>query len=1072
MNVPAQRCRVFGSSIRISLAAALALVTLGAEALFGQGQAPSNSRRTVVLDGREVVEGEVIVRYHPQAGQIGRQRAEFQANSDVSEPIGQTRRLRSWTLSTSEMLAVLRANPDVLYAEPNYIIRANATPNDPMMNSLWALLNTGQTVDGQAGTPGADIGATTAWDVTTGSRTNIVAILDSGVDFTHPDIDANLFRAPRQFSVTIGSLTITCTAGTSGFNAQNNSCTPYDDNGHGTHVAGIIGAVGNNGIGVTGVNWTANLMALKVLGADGTGTTAEAVKAINWAIKAKAALAPDANIRILNASWGGAIFSQALSDEIAAANNADMLFVAAAGSNGSNNDAVPHYPASLTHPNVVSVGAVDNTGEMAPFSNYGATSVDLAAPGGSILSTLPENAYGELGGTSMSAAFVSGAAALMLSFCPADTATLKARLLASVQPVSSLAGKTVSGGRLNVGAAVLGPCAELHATINGGTITATVEEGPGNPKDWLGLYCPASNGDQSTFDWKFLNGSKTAPTSGFTAATVTFQAPSQIGMTCNVRLFANNTYTKLATSETVTRGAAAAPAVTASPASVTPGSAISVTVSNGPANQMDWVALYDVSAADSTYLQWMYLSGTKNPPATGLANATVQFTAPATPGNYNVRFFSNNSFTKLATSGTVTVAAATPTPSLSIGDVSINEGNSGTSVATFTVTLSPVNSSQTVTVNYATADGSATVAGNDYVATSGTLSFPPSTATRTISVTINGDTVEESNETFFVNLSGAANAAIADAQGVGVITTEEAAAGPTVTVASTTVAPGGVIQFTVSGGPANQKDWVALFDTSAPDTVFSQWMYLNGTKTAPASGLSGATLQFTAPATPGTYNIRFFADNGYTKLATSATVTVCPCITVASATVAPGAPISFTISGGPANPKDWVGLFRTGASDTEAIDWMFLSGSKTAPASGLSNVTLQFTAPATAGTYNIRFFSNNSYTKLATSVTITVTVSITVASTTVAPGAQIAFTVSGGPANRNDWVGLYNASAPDNTFVQWMYLSGSKTPPASGLSGASLQFTAPTTPGNYNIRFFVNDSFTKLATSVTITVSP
>jgi hypothetical protein len=280
----------------------------------------------------------------------------------------------------------------------------------------------------------------------------------------------------------------------------------------------------------------------------------------------------------------------------------------------------------------------------------------------------------------------------------------------------------------------------------------------------------------------------------------------------------------------------------------------------------------------------------------------------------------------------------------------------------------------------------------------------------------------------------------------------------------------------VSGGPGNAKDWVSLARASAADGDYLDWMFLNGQKTAPAVGVSGGTLQFTAPTTPGTYNIRFFANNTLTKLATSATITVGSgvAVTVASTTVAPGGVIQFTVSGGPGNPKDWVSLAPASAADGNYLDWMFLNGQKTAPATGVSGATLQFTAPMTPGTYNIRFFANNTFTKLATSATITVGsgAAVTVASTTVAPGAVINFSVSGGPANAKDWVSLARASAPDSDYLDWKFLNGQKTAPAAGVSGASLQFTAPTTPGTYNIRFFENNSLTKLATSATITVSP
>ncbi|HEX6161864.1 MAG TPA: S8 family peptidase, partial [Vicinamibacterales bacterium] len=410
----------------VALTLACAFVTLGIDALIE----PFGSRtalRTSILEGREVVEGEVIVRYRDDAGPIGRERAEFQAAIDGSDTIGRqgARRLRSRQLSTQQMIAALRSNPAVQYVEPNYVIRANAVPNDAWFGNLWGLLNTGQNVDGRDGVPGADINAVPAWDITTGSRTNIVAILDTGIDATHPDLAANIFTAPRQFTVTISGAQLTCPAGTRGFNAMLNTCNAIDDNGHGTHVAGIIGAVGNNGIGVTGINWTANVLPLKVLDSTGTGTTTDAIEAIEFAIGVKNTLGADGNIRILNASWGGGVFSQALNDAIQAANNKDMLFVASAGSGGNDNDVTPHYPASSAVPNVISVAAVDNTGQLASYSNYGASSVHLAAPGDSALSTKLNGSYDYLGGTSIAAPFVSGTAALLLTACPSNTATLK-----------------------------------------------------------------------------------------------------------------------------------------------------------------------------------------------------------------------------------------------------------------------------------------------------------------------------------------------------------------------------------------------------------------------------------------------------------------------------------------------------------------------------------------------------------------------------------------------------------------------------------------------------------------------
>jgi hypothetical protein len=281
-------------------------------------------------------------------------------------------------------------------------------------------------------------------------------VIDTGVDYNHPDLAANIWSAPSAFSVTIGGQTITCPQGSHGFNAINNTCNPLDDNNHGTHVSGTIGAVGNNAQGVVGVNWVTRIMGLKFLSAAGSGTTVDAIDCIEFAIQAKAAFAASgaANVRVLSNSWGGGGFSQALLDQINKANTNDMLFVAAAGNNNSNNDVTPHYPSSYNAPNVVAVASTTNRDARSSFSNFGATSVDLGAPGSSILSTVRNGGYSSFSGTSMATPHVSGAAALVLSECSLNTADLKANILNNVDLISSMSGITVTGGRLNADKAI------------------------------------------------------------------------------------------------------------------------------------------------------------------------------------------------------------------------------------------------------------------------------------------------------------------------------------------------------------------------------------------------------------------------------------------------------------------------------------------------------------------------------------------------------------------------------------------------------------------------------------------
>jgi subtilisin family serine protease len=409
-----------------------------------------------MVNGGEAVAGEVLVKFTRALEQGQQQQLEYQMDADQDEHVGGdgVQRIHSRSYDTDTLLAFLRADSRVAYAEPNYVLHAIAIPNDPQFGQLWGLRNTGQTVGGVAGTPGADISATAAWDVSTGSRATVIAVVDTGVDYTHPDLAANVWAAPTSFTVNVGGAAIVCPAGSHGFNAIANTCNPMDDNNHGTHVSGTIGGVGNNGVGVAGVNWVASIMGSKFLNASGSGSTADAIKAIEFTIQAKAIFGANANVRVLSNSWGGGAFSQALLDEINKANANNILFVAAAGNSQADNDVTPHYPSSYNAPNVISVAATDNQDMLASFSNYGATSVHLGAPGVAVLSTTRNNTYSSFSGTSMATPHVSGAAALVLSRCSLDTAAVKDNLLANVDPIGALAAITVTGGRLNVNRAI------------------------------------------------------------------------------------------------------------------------------------------------------------------------------------------------------------------------------------------------------------------------------------------------------------------------------------------------------------------------------------------------------------------------------------------------------------------------------------------------------------------------------------------------------------------------------------------------------------------------------------------
>lgn len=349
------------------------------------------------------------------------------------------------SLTVEQAVATLRADPSVLYAEPNYLVRSQATPNDPEFPTQWGLHNTGQ----HGGQGDADIDAPEAWDLATGSRTIVVGVLDTGVDYRHRDLAANIWVNPAERAGNgIDDDGNGVIDDVHGYNAWLDNGDPDDPEGHGTHCAGIIGAAGNDSRGVTGVNWNVKLMPLAFLSPLGSGTVADAIEAIGYAVDQKRR---GVNLSVLSSSWGGDAYSQALHDAIAAAGSEDILFVTAAGNGWRNTDEQPFYPASYALPNLISVAATDNRDQLLYFSNYGVRSVHLAAPGDAIMTTAPDNGYLMLSGTSMAAAFVAGAAALVRSARPQDDlGAVRDALIANIDPVAALDDKLVSGGRLNL----------------------------------------------------------------------------------------------------------------------------------------------------------------------------------------------------------------------------------------------------------------------------------------------------------------------------------------------------------------------------------------------------------------------------------------------------------------------------------------------------------------------------------------------------------------------------------------------------------------------------------------------
>jgi hypothetical protein len=380
---------------------------------------------------------------------------------------------------------------------------------------------------------------------------------------------------------------------------------------------------------------------------------------------------------------------------------------------------------------------------------------------------------------------------------------------------------------------------------------------------------------------------------------------------------------------------------------IVPGGTVNVTIANGPGVRTDWIALYATGA--STYLDWKYLSGSQTPPASGLTSATIGVTMPTTPGTYVIRFYTGSS-TLLATSATITVAVGSGNATLTVSPATIAPGGTVTATAaggpanrTDWLALYPEGGSTYLTWKYL--NGSQTAPDNGVAGAAVPFVMPLTQGNYTIK--------------FF------AGSTLLATSGTIVVSTQSQSTGPTVTATPTTVGPLGSVTATIAGGPGNATDWIGLYQTGSSTTLV--WKYLNGSTTAPTAGLTGATVSFGMPATPGTYVLKFWG--GSTLLAASETITVAsPSLTLSTTTAAPGEIVTATVANGPGNSTDWVAVHVTGASSY--LDWKYLNGSKTPPATGTANAAVPFAMPATPGTYTLKFYAGS--TLLATSENIVV----------------------------------------------------------------------------------------------------
>ncbi|MGB8852425.1 MAG: S8 family serine peptidase [Pirellulales bacterium] len=652
------------------------------------------------------IEGEVLVQFAPTASASERAAARAAVQGQAAEAI-QTAAMRSAGAGVLERISLAKGvpvdraiqalanRPGVVFAEPNWKLSTAATSNDPYYTTssrLWGMYgNDSPAASGPTGTTNQfGSQAEKAWDAGfTGSSSVVVGIVDEGIDINHPDLAANIWVNPFEVAGdgidNDGNGYVDDINGWDFFYGDNTVYNAGEDS-HGTHVAGTIGGSGGNGVGVAGVNWNVSMISTKFLGPGG-GSTSNAIKAIDYLTDLKTR--HGINLVASNNSWGGGGYSSALHSAIIRGANAGILFVAAAGNGGSDgvgdsNDTTANYPSNYStlqgtttqraaaYEAVVAVAALTSSGGLASYSNYGSTTVDIAAPGSSINSTLPGGTYGNYSGTSMATPHVTGAVALYASAYPgASAATIRSAVLNSARPTSSLAGKTVTGGRLDV-AAALNAAPPVGISVRGGSV---IEGNAGTTSLVFTVSLSATSASTVTVNYATANGSATAG-NDYSAATGTLAfAPGETTKTVAVDVIGDLAFEANETFSLVLSGASAN-------ATITTTSAVG-TITNDDQQAVVSLAIASVSALEGS--------------GTFLFTVTL---SQATTSKVSVRF---------ATANGTAVAGRTGDYTATSGTLTFNPGETSKTIAVAVQNDAVVEADETFFVDLSKASG-ATVA--------------------------------------------------------------------------------------------------------------------------------------------------------------------------------------------------------------------------------------------------------------------------------------------------------------------------------------------------------------------------
>jgi subtilisin len=998
---------------RATVVQTLAFVLVAAALVGGQGASPATPSGRVIVElampaGRHVPEGTL-----PSPGAIAAQRRAIARAADrvaASLPPG-SRVIRRFTTvpfivveADGAATAALAASPDVVRVRKDSLFRANLAQSVPLIqgDQAWA-----------AGYDG------------TGT---VVAIIDSGVDSTHPFLAGKVIDEACFSSTVAGISQSACPNGTSeqfGPGAAVPCSLP--DCIHGTHVAGI--ATGNGasaGVSFSGVAKGANIVAVQVFSivtnAIDCGGTAPCPGAFDSDIIAGLehvySVAASLNVASANMSLGGSTFSAPCDSEpekpaIDNLRSINVATVVAAGNDYSGNSLAS--PACIS--SAISVGSTDKSNNVSIFSDV-SSFLSLFAPGESINSSVPGGGYEVLSGTSMAAPHVSGAWAILHQAAPAAT-------VSTLLNAFRTTGLPITDNRVFFGGGAVVPRVSIFQALASivpvtSPVPSLTSVSPSRVRAQVGgttLLLTGSNfNGLSVATW---NGTPLPTTStNTTALQATVPASLVIGTVAQVAV--TNPAPGGGTSASI--AVPIDPPVTLSVNTTTApaGSPVTVTLTNGLGGASDWIGLAATGAPTTSYIAYTYVG-------TGVTTRTWTVAAPSTLGTYEFRYFPNHGFTELAVSPTVTVTAAV-TPAPVVSSISPTMAAVGGPGFTLTVNGSSFTSASVVLWNGSNRP-TTFVSANQLQASIGASDIA---ATGTAHVAV-----------FTPAPGGGTSAAFAFT--IGTV--------PVLTVNTTSAPSGSSITVTLTNGFGGANDWLAFAPTSAPNTSYLLYTYVG-------NGVTTRTWTVTAPSTPGTYEFRLFPNNGYTRAATSPTVTVTfvpPPVPVVSSlspssAIAGVAGVSLTVNG-------------SGFSSASVVNWngsarptTFVSASQISAAITAADLAAVGTAQVSVSTPPPGGGTSGSLTFSIVSPPV-----LSVSSTTAAPGALVTVTLTGGLGGPSDWIGLAATSAPNTSYIAYTYVG-------NGVTTRTWTVAMPQQTGTYEFRLFLNNGFTRAATSPTVTV--